>query len=73
MLKRIKTLHDLGYIHRDLKPANFIIGDYKNSSVIYLIDFGIAEVFKNVIRNENDKVGLNGTKKFTSAHSQMGY
>ena len=42
ILKRINTLHKLGYLHRDIQPAHIIVG--KNRT-IQLLDFGLAKKF----------------------------
>ena len=56
MLDNIKHLHSLGYLHRDIKPENFLISDTsscrseedveKLDKVIYMIDFGLAQSWK---------------------------
>lgn len=40
-VRRIRVLHELGYVHNDLKLDNILIG-YKDPQKIYLIDFGLA-------------------------------
>lgn len=66
VLKRIQSLHKIGYIHRDIKPSNLVIGNGQNLTTVHLIDFGLSENYKKVKKFENDKVGMAGTKKFTS-------
>eukprot|EP00347_Sterkiella_histriomuscorum_P022880 403336811 len=43
LVKRLKTMHDLGYVHRDLKPANIMMGQGKKENIVYLIDFGLTK------------------------------
>lgn len=41
LIKRIRLLHQLGYVHNDLKLDNIIVG-HKDPQQIYLIDFGLS-------------------------------
>lgn len=40
-------MHEINYIHRDIKPENFCFGVDGERNVLYLIDFGLAKLFKN--------------------------
>jgi len=44
MVKRLQSLHSIGFVHQDLKPANIIIGDRNQNdfSTVYLIDMGLC-------------------------------
>ena len=50
-------MHSIGFIHGDLKLDNIIIGR-DNPSLIYLIDFGIAESFMDGNEHINKKKTL---------------
>ena len=44
----------MGYLHRDVKPENFVMGnqdDPKDKNKLYLIDFGIAKNYSEIIKN----------------------
>jgi serine/threonine protein kinase len=44
MIENIEIIHDKGVLHNDLKPDNMSMGmDAKNSSQLYIIDFGMYE------------------------------
>jgi casein kinase I family protein HRR25 len=46
MIRRIKHLHQRGFIHRDLKLENFLMGLAENETICYLIDFGLARRYR---------------------------
>ena len=44
MIENIEIIHAEGLLHNDLKPNNMSMGiDAKNSSQLYIIDFGMYE------------------------------
>ena len=45
LIKRLQTLHEVGYVHNDLKPENILISS--DFSSVYLIDFGLAKPYLN--------------------------
>ena len=47
ILNRLDSLHKKNFIHRDIKPENFLMGLGKESSLTYLIDFGLSKKFKD--------------------------
>ncbi|KAH9159386.1 kinase-like domain-containing protein [Lactarius sanguifluus] len=47
MLSCLESLHERSYIHRDVKPTNFMTGAGELSSRVFLIDFGLAQLFRN--------------------------
>ncbi|PIO63887.1 hypothetical protein TELCIR_14500 [Teladorsagia circumcincta] len=46
-LDRLEKLHDAGYLNRDVKSQNFAVGLGNESSIIYMLDFGLTRRFKN--------------------------
>ena len=43
MIENIEIIHEKGVLHNDLKPDNMSMGmDAKNSSQLYIIDFGMC-------------------------------
>ena len=59
-----------------MKPDNFLIGLHAKSSIVYVIDFGLAKRFKDPktgqhIRYRNGK-NLTGTARYASVNTHMG-
>jgi len=69
----LEAVHGRGYIHRDIKPDNFMVGV---GNVIYLIDFGLAQSFRDpTTRNHilpTTGHSLVGTIHYTSINSHFG-
>ena len=75
-LMAIESLHARHYIHRDIKPSNFMILADSPSPVSFLIDFGLAQRFRNPMSylhiqySKHDP--LVGTLPFTSITGHQG-
>lgn len=74
LLERIEFIHSRDLVHRDVKPANFVMGVGKSSSVINVIDFGLAKKFRDPrttmhIPYEQDEQHRVGTSLFASIHT----
>lgn len=41
-LDRLRTLHDAGWLNRDVKAQNFAVGLGEESSIVYMLDFGLT-------------------------------
>ena len=76
LLCRIEFLHRHNYIHRDIKPDNFLIGRSNHGTIIYMIDFGLAKMYRDPktgthIPMVNGK-SLTGTTRFASLNNHRG-
>ncbi|CAD5212949.1 unnamed protein product [Bursaphelenchus okinawaensis] len=50
-LRRIETLHDLGWLCRDIKAPNFAIGSDDRDGIVYMLDFGFARRYRDKFGN----------------------
>lgn len=74
-IKRIETLHTLGYVHGDVKPDNFVLGAKGEENLIHLIDFGFSNSYldenkQHIKFQRNSKVC--GTLCYMSVNTQLG-
>ncbi|KAH9015348.1 kinase-like domain-containing protein [Lactarius hengduanensis] len=76
MLLCLESLHERSYIHRDVKPTNFMTGAGELSSRVFLIDFGLAQLFHNPSTRRHvplvSELKTVGTITFTSINSHSG-
>ena len=75
MIDRLEFIHSKYIVHRDIKPDNFLVGN-PDTSLIYLIDFGLAKKYMSGRTGKHVKFIINknwsGTSRFASANSLRG-
>lgn len=76
LVKRFARIHSHRFIHRDIKPENFLVGLNNKSSIVHVVDFGLAKRYyssheKQHIPYRTDK-GLVGTARYASIHAHLG-
>ena len=62
VLKILKDFHANNFIHRDIKPENILFGPSGSSKKLYLIDYGMAKLYKQKPTIFYDKVKENLSK-----------
>ena len=77
-LSAVESLHTQRYIHCDIKPGNFMIRvDSDDSLSVFLIDFGVAQLFREPATYLHNPYSTNhpivGTLPFMSVNSQQGH
>ena len=68
LISRIEYIHSKSFIHRDVKPDNFLIGVGRQGNVVYAIDFGLAEDY----REDRQRGGHAGTRRYASINNHSG-
>jgi serine/threonine protein kinase len=69
-------MHNKHFIHRDIKPDNFLIGYRRQSSTIFVIDFGLSKRYRDpktkvhIPYRENKR--LTGTARYASINTHLG-
>lgn len=44
-LDRLRVLHEAGWLNRDVKAQNFAVGLGEESSIVYMLDFGLTRKY----------------------------
>jgi casein kinase 1 len=75
MIDRIEFFHSNNLIHRDIKPENYVMGSIKSLKTLYMIDYGIAKLYRS---QKGDHIsfktgkGLIGTARYAGINSHLG-
>jgi serine/threonine protein kinase len=76
MICRLEYLHHRSFVHHDIKPDNFVFGVGTNSSLLYLIDMGLAKPYRDlrtlVHVDYAEDQGLAGTARNVSINVHLG-
>ncbi len=76
LLSRIEIIHSKCFIHRDIKPDNFLIGRGSRKHMAYVIDFGLAKLFRDARTHRHipyrEGKNLTGTARYASLNTHLG-
>lgn len=45
LLRRFEYMHEMCFVHRDVKPDNFLMGLMEKTSILHVVDMGLAKRF----------------------------
>ena len=48
LLTIFEKIHNNDIIHRDIKPGNIAVGLEENNKFLYVLDFGLAKIYRNI-------------------------
>ncbi len=69
-------MHSKDFIHRDIKPENFLVGGRDGPNTVYLIDFGLAALYRDSASGFhipfNTHRSLVGTARYASVNTHLG-
>lgn len=70
-------MHSHFFIHRDMKPDNFLMGCDRQQWKVFIIDFGLAKLYRDPRTGKHiafrDKKRLTGTARYASIPTHMGH
>ncbi|CAG9310075.1 unnamed protein product [Blepharisma stoltei] len=76
LICRVEYVHSKSFIHRDIKPDNFLIGLGKRSSIVHIIDFGLAKKYRDFKTLKHipyvEGKSLTGTARYASINAHVG-
>jgi len=79
LILRLKEIHTRGFIHRDIKPENFLVGLQNNSSLVFVVDFGLTKPYRSFRTGQHvqqkegaAKKDLVGTARYASSNAHLG-
>jgi casein kinase 1/casein kinase I family protein HRR25 len=77
LLCRLEIVHTKCYIHRDIKPDNFLMGRGSRRHMVYIIDFGLAKLYRDPRTHRHipykEGKNLTGTARYASINTHMGF
>ncbi len=76
LLCRMEVIHTRCYIHRDIKPDNFLMGRGAHRHLVFVIDFGLAKLYRDTRTHRHipykEGKSLTGTARYASINTHSG-
>eukprot|EP00928_Gymnodinium_smaydae_P088477 TRINITY_DN7255_c1_g1_i1.p1 TRINITY_DN7255_c1_g1~~TRINITY_DN7255_c1_g1_i1.p1 ORF type:complete len:325 (-),score=39.89 TRINITY_DN7255_c1_g1_i1:220-1194(-) len=76
MITRVENVHKQGLVHRNLKPGHFVIGLEEKAKELHLIDFGVADTYRDPVTQLHKPLQSDsyvaGTLRFSSINAHQG-
>lgn len=76
-LRRVEFIHGKSFIHRDLKPDNILMGNGDESSILFVVDYGLAKRYRDHHTHQHipyrEGKHLTGTARYASINTHRGF
>lgn len=76
LLGLAEFIHSRSVVSRDIKPENFLLGLGERANVVHMIDFGLAQRYRDPVTLQHypykDKLNLAGTARYASVNTHLG-
>merc|ERR1719359_2298784 len=77
MISSLEYVHSNSILHRDVKPENFVLGTGKRANMVYIIDFGLAKLYRDKSQHHipyKEGKGFHvGTARYASLRNHLGF
>jgi serine/threonine protein kinase len=75
LISRLQFVHESGIVHRDVKPGNFVMGTGEQAARVFIIDFGLSNMWKDPQSSMhikyNQESAFRGTHRYASINSHF--
>eukprot|EP00927_Polykrikos_kofoidii_P025573 TRINITY_DN22948_c0_g1_i1.p1 TRINITY_DN22948_c0_g1~~TRINITY_DN22948_c0_g1_i1.p1 ORF type:complete len:327 (+),score=60.74 TRINITY_DN22948_c0_g1_i1:53-1033(+) len=77
IIDRLEYVHSRSVVYRDIKPHNFLMGRAEFCSQVYIVDFGLAKMYRDengthIPCTKKKRDGVTGTVRYSSLNVHEG-